>query len=613
MTRTRRATKALPTPAADRLLPAALLALPLAKVLAADLTARLTAASLLTVGDLLHTRQQQLDDATATAIRDALDRVLQDGLRQFAEPAALDFATVRAHLLGPLDDDGRALLGEALGFDAPPPPRPELARHHGVELRELDNRLDRQRDRLRERAGALLSRLREEVTRELAAFDGVLHPFQAAKGTLLQVLTAGGNDQELGLRVAAFCLPGDVHLHDGVLCGLPPRRFRQLLRTLPALVPQHRLPLPLDVLLAELHQHGIDTPRGLLQHVLRRELHVAIELDAGLGEVAAADPLRPAARLVEILREHGGPMPLADLRFAYRERFRFAGESTLRRHLQRSDAFVHLGADLWSLRCWHQDELAAVMPIVDRIARQIATTGGRQHVADLLRERDDDRTEHLVLDRLGADPRVRLLGRGDACAATHNRSRVMEQLLQDFRRAAGDVVLGRFLENQPAANRRLVERLLRHNRLFVQPAPDRIDTLSNYPFNAERMRRLLQLVTQELQDRAGYAPASALKTAVDRSDLGGDWLTPELLADVLRRNGPFEVLPGLLVAHADLALAQNVVRQARQAMRDAGGPVTVDDVLRARPELAEFADCLGELLGRDPLVQTPDGTWFTLA
>lgn len=613
MTRTRRSPKALPTPAADRLLPAALLELPLAKVFAADLAGPLAAASLLTVGDLLHARQKQLDDATAAAIRDGLERVLLDGLRQFAEPVTVDLATVRAHLLGPLDDAGRALLTEALGFDAPPPSRPELARHHGLELRELDERLDRLRERLRERSGALLARLREEITRELAAFDGVLLAFQAAKGTLLQAMTAGGADQELGLRVAAFCLPGELHLHDGVLCGMPPRRFRQLLRTLPSLVPQHRLPLPLDVVLAELHAHGIDTPRGLLQHVLRRELHVAIEIDATLGEVAAPDPLRPAARLVEILLERGGPMPLADLRFAYRERFRFAGEATLRRHLQRGEAFVRLGPNLWSLRRWHQDELAAVRPIVDRVARQVSTAGGRQHVADLLRERDDERTEYLVLDRLGADPRVRLLGRGDACAATHSRSRVLEQLLQDFRRAAGDVVLSLFLQNQPAANRGLVERLLRHNRLFVQPAPDRIDTLSNYPFNAERMRRLLQLVTQELQNRAGYAPASALKAAVDRSDLGGDWLTPELLADVLRRNGPFEVLPGLLVARADLALAQNVVRQARQAMRDAGGPVTVDDVLRARPELAEFADCLGELLGRDPLVQTPDGTWFTLA
>jgi hypothetical protein len=217
-----------------------------------------------------------------------------------------------------------------------------------------------------------------------------------------------------------------------------------------------------------------------------------------------------------------------------------------------------------------------------------------------------------VLDRLSRDPRVRPLGRGELCPATHKRSQVLEQLLVDFRRAAGDVVLGLFLQNQPEPRRRLVQRLLRENRLFVAPAGDRIDLLSNYPFNEERLQRLLAVVNQHLERRSGYAQLTALKAAVDRTDLGGGWLLPELLGDLLRRHGSFEVLPGDLIVRAELGIGAFLRRAMHKALRDAGMPLSVDEILRARPDLIEFAGCLHELLGTDPLVQTPDGCRFTL-
>ena len=40
--------------------------------------------------------------------------------------------------------------------------------------------------------------------------------------------------------------------------------------------------------------------------------------------------------------------------------------------------------------------------------------------------------------------------------------------------------------------------------------------------------------------------------------------------------------------------------------------VTIEDVVRARPDLAEFTHCLAELLQQDPLVQSPDGKYFVL-
>ena len=90
-------------------------------------------------------------------------------------------------------------------------------------------------------------------------------------------------------------------------------------------------------------------------------------------------------------------------------------------------------------------------------------------------------------------------------------------------------------------------------------------------------------------------------------------MTQRLLAEVLRRNGTFEVLRPGIVALRDLALPAILMRSARQALRAAGEAVTIQDVVRARPDLAEFTDCLAELLLEDPLVQSPDGTYFILA
>lgn len=609
-----------PGSVAHWLLPARLWNLPLAQLrVEPDVLDDLTARGFLTVGDLLAAPLALLiaDDglpaAHAAAVAAALDRALDDGLRQFATVDS-DWPTLRAQLLGPLDDSARCLFVAVAGLDTPAQKRTALQQQLGLSPSELDERIDRVRETLNEHCGALLGRLRREVTDELRAFDGVLRATHASPGTLVHTIATGAHDPETGLRLAAFCMPHACHLHRGALHGVSPRRFRELLRTLPSLVPQHRLPLPIDAISAELHAVGIDAPRGVLLHVLRSELHTAIALDERAGDVAVPDPRTPTGRLVDLLSEHGGPARLSDLTFAYRERFRFASQSRLCRHLERSSAFVRLGPELWSLRRWHEDELAAVAPLVDRTARQVCSEGGRHHVPTLLAaERCDERTTWLVLDRLRSDPRLRMLGRGEACAASHGQSQVMTRLLRSFRRAAGDVVLSRFVANQPAAQRRLVERLLRHNRAFVQPTPDRIDTLTNYPFNAERMQRLIALVREQLQQRTGYAHADALKAAVDQTDLGGAWLTPELLVDVLRRNGPFELLPPDIVALDSLALPATLMRTARQALRDAGEPLTVDDVVRARPDLAEFGACLGEVLSRDPLVQTPDGNYFLLS
>ena len=598
-----------------RLLPAELLALPLERLpLAPAAAAALAGAALRTVGDALDVAAREgALPCHHHEVASALARALHDGLSQFTL-AASDWPTLRSQLLGPLADDERTWLAQLVGFDREPPSAPALARQLGVTTAQLDDRAEQVRRALGTGAPDLLARCRRESAADLAAFDGVLLVEHAAPGTVVDVLARSAPDRRLGLRLLAFLFPREVVCHHAALFAMSPRRFRRLLRTLPGLLPPHRLPLPVDTILAELAALDHQVPRGVLLHVLRTELQTAIELDASLGEVAAADPRTPAARLAEVLQEAGRPLPLADLLFAYRERFRRGTAVTIRRALRRGTGFVRLGADCWGLRAEHEQALAAVAPLADRVARRLGAEGGRHHVADLLAENErDERTVYYVLDHLAHDPRVRLLGRGDACAASHRRSQALDTLLQAFRKAAGDVVLGKFLDNQPDGQRRLVERLLRHNRLFVMPAEDRVDTLSNWPFNDERLRRLIALVQSQLRHRAGYVHAAALKAAIDRTDLGGDWLTPLLLADVLRRHGPFEVLPGGIVARPGAGLVRGVRRALRRALRDAGTSLTASEVLQARPELGEFAACVQGLLASDPLVQSPDGVHFTLA
>ncbi len=85
-----------------------------------------------------------------------------------------------------------------------------------------------------------------------------------------------------------------------------------------------------------------------------------------------------------------------------------------------------------------------------------------------------------------------------------------------------------------------------------------------------------------------------------------------LLADVVRRQGWFEVLPGGLIALKNLGLGASLLRLARQELRQAGIQLTVDEILRHRPDLAEFRACLADLLHGDPMVHSQDGERFCL-
>src|SRR5690606_2759517 len=111
---------------------------------------------------------------------------------------------------------------------------------------------------------------------------------------------------------------------------------------------------------------------------------------------------------------------------------------------------------------------------------------------------------------------------------------------------------------------------------------------------------------------SGYAPLERIRRAVEASGLGGSFLGDALLLDLLRRHGRFEILPGPILAEPHLRLGPRIQRTARAVLRAAAAPLSADQLVAARPELAECHLCLRDLLELDPLVHSSDGLHYEL-
>lgn len=606
-----------------QLLPQSLLELSLLRAaLPPDLVQRLAALGAKTLGQVyelpasLFAPEGELGIVARQRLRAATERLVRVGIDQVDTPVTteeLDFPTLRARLLAPLSEAERDLFCDLVGLCTLPRSPGELVVSRQLQPQQLAQLADGLRLRLHERAPSLLGRLQYELLRELQAFEGVVTGEHLAPGTLAHALSRATGDPLLPLRLGAFCFPTDFHLVEGVLTGLPARTCRRLQRRLRQLTAPARLPLPFDQLTSRLRAVVDPPPRGLLLHLLQRVQRLSVQLDEKLGEVVTQGARSVAARLFEILREEGRPLLAIDLAFFYRERYRRVRLGKILRHLQQSPAFVEIGPAQWALRTWMSDALDAAAVTARRVVAHITDAGGKLKVIDMLAEQGlDQRAIWLTLDCMKRDASVRYLGRGEFCPATQQRSQVLAMLLRDFRRAAGEVVFSRFVDNQPPEHRRLVEHLLRENRLFLLPAPDRIDVLTNYPFNEQRMRWLLELTEQHLRARSGYASLASVQQEVNTTDLGGSWLTTELLGELLRRHGRFELLPSGIVALRELGLIGWLQARARAALRTAGLPMSVAELLVEQPELAEFGPCLEELLQRDPMVRPRDDARYQL-
>ncbi len=553
----------------------------------------------------------QAGTEAAEAIRACLDQLFRVALEQIAtlpEAGEVDWPDLRRRLLAVLDGPERDLLRDLLGLDGQPRTLGELALRAGVERAQMAERADHARQRLLGRAASILCRLRYEMGRELRAFEGAVTGEHLAPGSIGHAAAKASGDSWLPLRLAAFCFPGDFHLNGGVLTSLTQEKFEAMRCRLRRLTRPERLPLSLDRLVQRLRPLVDPVPRGVLLHLIAADRRIAVHIDPEQGEMVMRARHSVAVRLRDILEEVQQPLRLQDLVLHYRERHRSASTHRIRRQLRRDPTFVEAGPRVWGLRQWFADELVALTPIADDVAARLPEKKGRQHVPDLLWGRNlDARQQWLLIDCLRLDPRVRCLGRGDVCAAHRGPSAALQDLLAHFRTAMGEIPAERFLENQPEGRKRLLARLLRHNRAFVEPRPGYVDVITNYPLAPDRLGQLHAVVDAALAGRAGYAGIDTVLAAVQGSPLAGDWWNTHLLADLLARQARHDILPGGLVVRRGLQLVPWLHGRVRAALRKARLPLSVPELLVEQPELAEFAGCLEEILPLDPLLQHAGG------
>jgi hypothetical protein len=610
---------ATPTPG-PVLLPEVLLRLPVAQLsLPAPLAQALQhhghdLGSLLAAGAPALAADPQVGVDGVGTLRLQLERTLRAGLDQLAPVTGpLDLQEFLDRLTRDLSAAEADWLRRRIGVGGACLTRRELARQAGLgepQARLFECNLRRA---LHQRASDLLAVVERETRAELRAFEGVVTAEHLAAGSTLGALAAGSKDPLPVLRLIAFCLRRGFHLDHDVLTTVPGARVRRASELLRRLTHPKKLPVTLAALEQELAGRNAMLPRGMLLHVLRARLRLHVALDPRAGEVIDRRLDCVAHRLETILKELDREVSLEDLLFHYRDRHQRAHKGRLLDHLTADPRFLQVGKDLWTLRSRHQGELEIAAAEAERLRRRILETGGRHSIEGLVAEsRPSDRALWLLIDCLKRDPLLHALGKGEFCPADRRASSALLDLQKAMRRAMGELPLQRFLANQTPRRRRLVQRLLRDNRAFIEPTPDRIDVLSNYPFNAERLAGLLETVREHLRAHRGYAPIADLVAAVNAADLGGSFLSEHMLRDLLRRHSRCELLPGDLVAEPNMGLGAWIQQRAREAIRLARLPLSVPEILETAPELAGFGATLTGLLGLDPLVQSKDGQRFVV-
>lgn len=596
-------------PPTNDVLPARLLQLPLeALSLQPGLLEALHDLELQTVGDTLHAPglgdRPEIGALGLADLREALDTLLRAGLDQVATGSYRSFAQLTAALLATLSLEAQDLLRLTIGLGRPPLKLKQLARRRHTTVPQIRSALDGVRRRLLTRASTLLRPMRTEAQDALDQHEGVVTPDCLEPGTALYEGAHESSDSVLPLRLLCFCYPTEFYLQGNVLTRTAPSAVRTLRRRLHHATRPAYLPTTVSELEQRLATNGHDAEHGLVLHVLL-ELGLSISHDPDRQCLVVARRNPVADRIAEILEELERPLALEDLVFHYRDRHRSCHQGRLLWHLRADARMVEIRPNVWGTQSMFATELAQVKPEVERIADAIRASGHRCAVRDLVSE-DAVGAACLITSCLRRDPTLRDLGRGEFCPADQQMSGVMQEIHGALTRAMGELPVSRFLSNQSEQRRRVVSRLLRNNRMFVEPSVDRVDLLTNYPFNRDRLAELQVLAARHLDARGGYSRLDQLLEAIQQTHLGGHFLNEHLLGDLLRRHTTFEVLPGGYVAHSSLGLGGWIQHKAREALRHADLPLTPEEIVAEVPELSEFAAALESLLENDPLVQSAD-------
>ncbi len=509
--------------------------------------------------------------------------------------------------LSPLDPADRLVIEHVAGVRGRRRTTTHLARDLRVEIHGVERHLEQARAALLARGGRLLRRLREAVTAELAARHGVVRGADLAPTSALRKLLGPDTDPETALRLLAFLTPASLSMHGDQLLELPTGAYPRIVRELERALPTLTFPIPLCLAQVELTATGLPPlATGVLATLLQHAPTVEIVADPVHGDTLRQRSLSLAARIEEILASRPGPRQACDILFAYRDRFGTARKTRLIDALHAATAFLRVGPDEWDLRARHRDALDAAEPEARRIRDLIVAEDRVCCLVDLVDPGATGSHVYLIRDILHRDPALRSLGRGVFCSRAHRTSTHVQLLRQELRRAMGEIPLHRFLANQPETTRRIRARLLGENRLFVGSAPDRVDLITNYPLDTERLARLHDAVDTLVARAGGYARVDRIVAWLRTDDLGGSYLTPHFLADLLRRHGRFEPLAGDFVIPARSRVRTHLMHRVRLVIRAADRALSIHEILAASPDLAEFAEVLPELLRTDPLVQRRD-------
>lgn len=583
--------------------------------LSSGLIEALRKAGLVNFGDLLDAdasallTNPEIGNTGLSALRVALERALPEGnrrLRRRRNDGGL------RRMLAVADERSRDYLVSRLGLDGRTPvPATRLARAFGLPTEGLAEFERQLRDLLVARQRPLLRRWRRAAMAELRAQNGVARHELLARG-VLRTLGRACRDAAAPFRLLAFLLPNKLYVVGDALTTVSEETCKGVLAQVHRLIGKLPLPLPsFETLLRDAGAAPI--PRGLLHHLLQHDAHVQIAIDHDLGEVLHRRRTTVGDRIEQVLRAARTSLSLADLLFRYRDRFGRARRARLLDYLWTENRFVEIGPGQWDLRERHVDQIELVEAEAARVRDIMLTIGGRHAIESLVEGGETtQRVLFLLRDCLRRDPALRNLGRGSFCPRQMRMSEQVSALVKALTQAMGELPLERFLANQAKQARHLRTRLLRENRLFVEVGPDRVDLLTNYPFNSERLRELTRTVELHLEQRDGFDRIESVHAAVLEVGLGGSFLSVHMLRDLLRRHGRFEMLCDDLVAQRARGLKAWIQQRAREAIRRCLRGLTPVEILAEVPELADFRDCLAQVVADDPMVQSPDGQRYVV-
>jgi hypothetical protein len=546
------------------------------------------------------------------AVREALAREFAPALER-TEP--ISFLAELRRFRTSLEPEDAALFDRLLGVGHRPCSIMAAATALRAPLDELRSREARLRLALSDSHSVILDRLGRDAESALTVRDGVVGVEELVVGTSLHTASQACSDPTLPLRWLAFARADRWSFEAERLCCLPSDELRRVVRTTQRELRRAVRPpiLVADLVAAARCTVAACTP-SMVQHVLRRVLGYALALDQDVGEIVTLRNTSLSDRLEALLEDADRPLPVDDLLFRYRDRFGRGAVQRIRDALRCRPAFLEVAPRTWSLRNRHVDELELLRPEAERLVDELRKHGGRIQLGERVRHGEiSERCAHLLAAMLNDVQSLRPLGRGEFVLRRSGPSARTEALVEELRRAMGEVPFARFLQNCTPADRPLVSRLLRTNRLFVSPAKDRIDLAENYPLSGERLRPLLHTVRTCVEESGGYAHLARIQGEIAAAELGGSFLTDHLLLDVLRRHGEFEVLSGTVVAEPELQLGPFLQRLARDILRSRVAGLTFQQIVAERPDLAEFSTCLQGLLDADPLVQSEDGLHYQLA